>query len=279
MAFTNIALVKKHMIENHLGGDLIENLSFQLSGDEYKKLPHANLKSGSEKVKGKESFSPTTEKISFESDNTAYLSHSELIRDSVVVASDSSLGQIYTENVDYSVDFSLGKIVRIESGAIPDGKGVVVWYFFYRVYQRDQDYKIDYTEGEIKRLGSGVIEDGQWVILDYQMEFGSLGDEVVENAVTEAHERVLKFIDPSYHNSVDQGLVTAETYLAVSIVCNVKSNKAKSGISLSGNQANYLSLAWERLSDSYRKQAFLILSDFAKKIDGFASPQGVRSKN
>lgn len=279
MAFTNIALVKKHIIENHLGGELINNMSFQLSGDEYIQLPHANLKSGSEKVKGKESFSPTREKISFESDNTAYLSHSELIRDSVVVASDSSLGQIYTENVDYSVDFIRGRISRIESGAIPDGKSVVVWYFFYRVYQRDVDYKINYTKGEIKRAGSGVIEDGQWVILDYQIEFGFLGDEVVENAIGEAHERVLKFIDPTYHNSADQGLVTAETYLVVSIVCNVKSNQAKSGIYLSGNQANSLSDAWERLSDSYRKQAFLILSDFAKKIGGFTSPQGIRSKN
>ncbi|KPL02708.1 MAG: hypothetical protein AMJ90_05005 [candidate division Zixibacteria bacterium SM23_73_2] len=279
MAFTNIALVKKHIIENHLGGDLIKDLSFQLSGDEFLKLPHANLKSGSEKVKGKESFSPTREKINFESDNTAYLSHSELIRDSVVVASDSSLGQIYTENVDYSVDFIRGRISRIESGAIPDGKSVVVWYFFYRVYQRDADYKINYTKGEVKRAGSGVIEDGQWVILDYQIEFGSLGDEVVENAIGEANERVLKFIDTTYHNSADQGLVTAETYLVVSIVCNVKSNQAQSGILLSGNQANFLSNAWERLSDSYRKQAFLILSDFAKKIGGFTSPQGVRSKN
>lgn len=279
MAFTNLEKVKKHIIEHHLGFDLVRNLSFQLQGDDYTKLPHANLKTYSEKVKGKESFSPSKEEVNFESDESAFLSHTELIPDSVVVASDSSLGEVYTENVDYSVDYDLGKIKRIESGSIPDGKTVVVWYLFYRVYQRDADYKIDYSNGKIKRLTSGVIEDGQWVLLDYQIEFGSLLDEVVENAICEAHERVLKFIDPSYHNSTDQGLVTAETYLVVSIVCNIKASEAKSGKVLSGSQADSLSKAWERLADSYRRQAYLILSDFAKKIGGLFSPKAVKSKN
>ncbi len=279
MAFTNLALVKKHIIEHHLGKELMRNLSFQLEGDLYIQLPHANLKTYSEKVKGKESFSPLKEQLSFESDGTAFVSHPELIPDSVVVASDSSLGEIYTENVDYSVDYDSGKITKINSGSIPDEKTVVVWYLFYRVYQRDTDYKIDYANGKIKRLTSGAVESGQWVILDYQIEFGSLLDEVLENAIGEAHERVLKFIDPCYHNSTDQGLVTAETYLAVSIVCNIKANDAKGGNTLSGAQADSLSRAWERLSDSYRKQAYLILSDFAKKIGGFFSPRAVKSKN
>jgi len=279
MAFTNLALVKKHIIEHSVGSELIRGLSFQLSDDAYIQLPHANLKVHSEKVKGKESFSPSKEKVSFESDGKASLSHSELIPDSVVVASDSSLGEIYTENVDYSVDYETGGITRIQSGSIPDERTAVVWYLFYRVYQREVDYKIDYVNGKIKRLSSGVIENGQWVILDYQIEFGSLLDEAIENAIGEAHERVLKFIDPSYHNSTDQGLVTAETYLSVSIVCNIKANQAKSSKMLSGTQANFLSKGWERLADIYRKQAFLILSDFAEKVGGFFSPKAVKSKN
>jgi hypothetical protein len=278
MAFTNVDLVKRHISESNLGTEKIENLLFQLVGKDYLQLPHTHIKTDSEKVKGKESLSPAEEQISFASGDSVSLSHSELIPETVVVASDSSLGKLYIENLDYTVDYENGKVTRLSSGSIPAGASLAVWYFFYKVYQNNSDYQIDCVNGKIKRVQNGEIEDGQWVWIDYMVEFGLLSDEIIAVAITEANDRILKSIDSSYHNSTDQSLVTAETYLAVSIVCNIKANQ---GISLGnwGNKTDEVSKAWVRMADSYRNEAFAILKNFAKKSDDFHSPEIVKSEN
>jgi hypothetical protein len=275
MAFTNIALVRKHIFQYHLGTERIENSPCQLIGIGWIQLPHISILSDSEKVKGKEQFSPTKEEVTLTAEEWVNLSHSELIFESVVVASDSSLGQIYVENLDYSIDYDQGKIKRNASGNISDTTKVAVWYLFYRVYAKGSDYQIDYSNGEIKRVQSGVIEDGQWVLIDYKVEYGSLSDEIISNAISEANAQVLKFIDSSYYHSTEQSLVTAETYLAVSILCGIKAAEALNS-KISGAFSNASFSAWQSLSDSYRKKAYLILSDYTKK--DLHKPIAVKSK-
>lgn len=275
MAFTNIALVKKHIFQYHLGTERVQNSPCQLIGTDWIQLPHISILVDSEKVKGKEQFSPTEEEITLSSEEWVNLSHSELIFDSVVVASDSSLGQIYVENLDYSIDYDQGKIKRNASGNIPDQAIVVIWYLFYRIHSKGSDYQMDYSNGKIKRIPSGAVEDGQWVLIDYKVEYGSLSDEIISNAISEANAQVLKFIDPGYHTSSEQSLVTAETYLSVSILCGIKAAEALNS-KISGSSAKASFNAWQSLSDSYRKKNYLILSDYAKR--NFHKPVAIQSK-
>ncbi len=280
MGFTNIDLVKKHILEHELGAVSKENVACRLEGETHFQLPHVLLLSGSEKVKAKEQNIPAQETISFASSDTAQLAHQELIPDTVVAANDSSLGEIYVENVDYSVNYDNGTITRISSGCIPQASSAVIWYLYFRIYSKDTDYEIDYTKGQIKRLASGDIEDGQWVLVDYTVEFTLLSDEVIENAVKEANDQILKYIDSSsYANSTDRSLVTAETYLAVSILCNIKAMEAMTqNISAgAGWQAHSLSLAWSRMSDAYREQAYQLLRIFKKDPGGLCSPYATKS--
>lgn len=274
MAFTNMALVRKHILEYQVGTESVENSPFQLTGADWIQLPHISILTGSEKVKAKEQFSPTKEEVNLNPDNWTSLLHSELIFDSVVVASDSSLGKIYVENLDYSVDYNEGRIRSIASGVIPDNTNVVVWYLYYRIYQRDSDYQIDYSNGKIKRVLSGGIEDGQWILVDYKVEYGFLSDEIISNSILEANAQVLKFIDSAYHSSTEQSLVTAETYLAVSILCGIKAVEGTDSKTL-GSFAGASFSAWENLSNSYRKKAYLILSDYTKRY--FHKPVAIKS--
>jgi len=279
MSFTNISLVKKHISEHHLsalGGFEMENHPCHLTGSSPLKLPDSNIQFDSERVKGKEILSPVQENISFSSGDTIQLLHSELILDTVVVASDSSLGQVFVENIDYSIDYDTGKLIRISDGSIPEGSTVVIFYLYYRVYQKDTDYKIDYQKGELTRLSSGAIEDGQWVLLDYKVEYGFLNDQTIAQAIAEAYDRVLKFIDPSYYESKDQGLVIAETYLSVSILCNIKAVEALN-LNLSAYNARLISRSWNMMAEVYSKQAYLILSDFAKPGSSLLTPRAIRS--
>lgn len=279
MAFTNIDLVKKHILEHELGTVSKENVACRLVGETPFQLPNVLILSGSEKVKAKEQSSPTQETVSFVSSDTMQLTHPELIPDTVVVAKDSSLGEIYMENVDYSIDYDNGRITRIASGSIPSASSAVIWYLYFRIYAKDTDYQIDYTKGQIKRLSSGDIEDGQWVLVDYTVEFALLSDEVMENAIKEANHQILQYIDSAYANSPDQSLITAETYLAVSILCNIKAMEAMTQNIGAGTgwQAHSLSLAWSKMSSIYREQAYELLKGFKKDPGGLCSPYAARS--
>jgi len=279
MSFTNIDLVKKHIGEHELGSVSKKNAACQLTGETYFQLPHIMLQTGSEKVKAKEQNIPIQETMSFASSDSMPLSHQELIPDTVVVANDSSLGEIYAENIDYTIDYDNGKLTRIPGGSIPSRVSVVIWYFYYRVYVKEIDYQIDYAKGQIRRKSSGEIEDGQWVLVDYTVEYSLLNDEVIENAIKEANDQIMQYIDDAYSNSTDQALVTAETYLAVSILGNIKAMEAINqpvGTGSSG-QAHSISLAWAKMSGVYQGQAYEILKRFRKDPGGFCSPHAVRS--
>jgi hypothetical protein len=254
---------------------MLGNISCHLLGLTPFQLSHINILPSSERVKGKEQNLPTQENISFSSSDTVSLSHPELIPDTVVVAKDSSLGEIYVENVDYSMDYDNGRITRIPDGSIPEGSKVVVWYLFFRIYAKDTDYRMDYNKGQIRRIGSGEIEDGQWVLVDYTVEFGLLIDEVIANAIVEANDKILKIIDPSYSNSTDQSLVTAETYLAVSILCNIKALEVMTQNPES--TAKSLSVSWSNMSSVYQERAFDLLKKFKKDPGGLRSPYAARS--
>ncbi len=279
MGFSNIDLVKKHILEHELGTVGKENVACRLVGEVPFQLPHVLILSGSEKVKAKEQNTPVCEMVSFDSSDTVQLSNQELIPDTVVVASDSSLGEIYAENVDYCIQYDEGKITRIQGGSIPQASSVAVWYFYFRVYIRDTDYQIDYTKGQIKRLSSGDIKDGQWIMADYTVEFALLSDEVIENAIREANDQILQMIDSAYANSTDQSLITAETYLAVSLLCNIKAMEAmtQNATSGSGGQAHSISLAWAKMSEVYRQQALELLRRFKKDPGGLCSPYATKS--
>lgn len=277
MSFTNLALVRKHISEHHIGTAQFENIPIHLTGTAPIQLPNVNILFDSEKVKAKEMIAPISENIVFSSD-TVNLAHSEIIPDSVVLAKDSSLGQIYIENVDFSINYDEGKVSRISDGSISSGASVVIWYFYYCLYQRDTDYKINYSSGEMTRLGSGTIEDGQWILVDYTVEYGSINDDIIENAILEASGVITNFIDPAYIDSTDQGLVTAETYLAVSTVCHIKSMDVLNQ-NVSGSNAQAFSRSWSQIAEVYEKKGYLILNNYAKTKTGLKSPEAISSEN
>ena len=270
MAFTTREIVKKHILDHHLGSGNIENEKIQLRGADWIQLQKKMILENSEKIKGMEQIEPTREDIDFDTADNQNLSHAELIPDTVVAASDSSLGIIYIENVDYHVDYDSGQITRIASGTIPQGAAVSVWYLYYRVYEKGVEYDIDYQRGRIKRRSGGAVESGQWVYADYTAEYGSLDDDAIANAVSEANSRILDFIDSIHHDSNDKLLVSAETYLAVSIICRIR---AMESISPSrGKTESSDAMSWTALSDMYKKEAYNILSKYASPGDSLKSP-------
>lgn len=268
MSFTTVEIVKKHILEKHVGIQQVESEPVRMVADTAIGLRYPPVYSGSEKVKAKQQSKPDYQTVDFSGSDEVGLNKPELMKDTVVVASDSSLGKIFKENVDYIVDYDGGVITRLSSGEVPPGAVVSVWYIPFKIYIRGQDYKVNYNKGEITRLSGGDIKSGQWVYVDYISEYAFIDDEVITNAINEANEQVLNFIDTVYSSSSDKSLVVAETYLAVSIICRIKALEA-----VSSGLKDTVSSSWSVLSDQYKRDAYILLEKFAGSLEGFMPPK------
>ena len=276
MAFTNVTTVRKHLSDFERTLKSVENLILRLNGEDSLELPHKGIKSSSEKVKGRERNQPFFEMVTL-GDGAAGLSHSELVNDSVVAAKDQSLTQVYQENIDYRVDYSLGTITRIEGGAIESGQKAAVWYYYFTLYTRGVDYAIDYNSGNIRRLPDGALEDGQVVRIDYEVETGEFVDDIVARAIEEAHADLMGRVDDKYADSPDDLLEVAETYLALEILSRIKGLEVLQSEFIDPTSRNSISADYLDLGRSYGEQAARLLEPYLKEKTSLAYPRIARN--
>lgn len=268
MSFTSLEIVRKHILEKHLGINRIDSEPIQLLAENHVRVAFPPIQNGTEIVKAITRIKPNFQMISFESSQQVTLSEKPIVKDTVVIASDSSLGLVYQENLDYIVDYAAGIVTRIPTGAITSTQNLIIWYLPYRVYIKDIDYQISYTKGEVARLSDGAINSGQSLEIDYVSEFGIVDDDVINNAINEANEAVLNYIDNSYINSVDKSLVIGETYLAIAILCRIKAVE-----SVSAGISENLKSSWLAIADQYKNEAYSFLGKFAAAVGSLAIPQ------
>jgi hypothetical protein len=261
MPYTEKEQVKKHVLDYRVGQAEITGLSIVLAGTDIVQLPHAALVESSVVVKARESSTPAADDITA-TDEWIALAHGDVFAGSVVVADHTSLGTIYIENIDYTIDAAGGRFRRITGGAISAGQPVVVWYFFYRRYQAGVDYALNAAAGQLQRLGGGDIEDGQSVLVDYVAGFGTITDEAIEQAIAEADQAILQLIAAEYRNSTDPGLVAAETHWAVANLCRMRAAVELSGPTLKTTAAASAARAWLDLAEQYALSAQGLLTPF-----------------
>jgi hypothetical protein len=257
MSYTNIEQIKKHINFSVLPASVISDCPVILPGLDWVRLPGRNIVDGSAVVKVVCALSPqyTTATLG---DEPASLSHSRLVPGSVVIASDNSLGMIYTENVDYTIDYQNGIIRRTAEGSIMAGKIVSVWYYYYTPYIEGEDYSINYTDGKIRRLSSGAIQSGQTVLIDFILAVGQPGDDIIEATVLEADAIIEKEIDSLGSFGADPTLQSGATFLAVSLLFRII---AAEELRL-GDTGRQSASSWLALSESYRRDYEQLIKDF-----------------
>lgn len=276
MPFSNINNLRTHLTEFTRTLGEVNDLSLRFEGDAPLNLPHRTIKSKSEKVKGREMNFPVNELISLSTEWSS-LSETSPVPESVVVASDQSLSTVYSENVDFTVDYEQGRIQRLESGAISEAQTVSVWYYPYRIYERDIDYQISYLSGSISRLAEGAIEANQIVWIDYEIESGMFADDTLTQVLEEAHVSLLASIAEKHHNSGDRILEVAESYLALAILARMKGMEILQSSVLSSSANSSLAQEYLKLGDSYRKQAENMILPYRKATDALAYPCKIRT--
>jgi len=271
MPFTDRELVKKHLVDFRVGRAEVKEFRAVFSGTDPVQLPHSGLVESSVVVKANESSSPVMEAKTL-LDDWVSLAHTDVIARSVVVADNTSLSTIYSENIDFTVDYDNGRLRRIDTGDITSGQAVAVWYFHYRRYAAGSDYTVDTATGQVRRFSGGVIEDGQAVLIDYTAGFGAVTEDAIDQAIAEADQAIMQAVDPQYHDSTDPGLIAAETQWAVSILCRVRAAAELSGPPQKTPAAASSAKAWLELAEQYHRSGTRLLKLFCRAVPTMSFP-------
>ncbi|MBL7190378.1 hypothetical protein ISS30_01690 [bacterium] len=265
MSWTDSATIKKHLMQSDVAVTTVENEEHTLWGTDSEQLSSAVITENSEEVKTIDLGTPYSDGANvLTAYNWSSLDYDDLVPGSIVIASDTHRSTVYTEGVDYVVDYENGRIRRAAGSSIASGATVYVWYLYYTVHVRDTDYTINYSSGTISRITEGSIADGGIVYVDYTTTASSVPDALISEAITEAEDKILARLSSGYNaSSTDQGLKTGAAELTIAIITNAKAmdimNRSHSSAS------DDLARQWREMSLRYEKQAWKTLSRFLAK--------------
>jgi len=267
MSYTSAEQVRCHLIVPYPIEDRVADQSVTLSGGDYVSFYGGAIEGSTVRVKSIKSQKPVRTTVSL-SGGAAVVTGSMIVPGSLVAASDSSLGTVYVENIDYVVDYGGGVLTLKAGGVLDSNSKVTVWFFPYALYQEGSDYTLDSSGGRIKRLGSGSIADGETVRLDYNPVYVSVADEIVENAVAMANGLVETEVDPERQFEVNPTLSAAATYRALEIVCRAAATRELA----SQRAQDKAAVVWVRLADDYAGRSDLLLRSFRPPYSGPRTP-------
>ncbi len=257
MSYTNADQIRRFLASPLPIQDRVCDQRIALTSGDFARFYGGAIDESSVRVKSIQATNPSRIEISTGSGVTA-LPSSPLVPGSVVVASDSSLGTIYTESRDYVIDYAEGTLTLKTESAMTERSIVTAWFIPYTIYVPGEDYQLRPQRGEIRRLSGGNITEHETVYLDYDPAFLSLEDDLVDNAVTLANGMIENEVDPQRRYESESALETAATFRALEIVCSAAAGRELGRLRGEDRPA----LAWLKLADSYRSQYEQILRAF-----------------
>jgi hypothetical protein len=276
MSFTTPAQIKSHLLNSTRPVLHVENERVQLSGTADVELAYGALVSSSESVKRDCLASVITSGPHVLTEtNWSDLSASQVVAGTVVVTVDDTCQLVYREELDYQIDYETGRIRRTPGSDIPNQTGVYVYFASYELLRTTTDYVIDYEHGLLRRTSTGAIPDGGAVLIDYDVGAGSVEDTLIEQAIVEAEDVIVRNLAPGYSSSsADQGLKTGACYLVLSIIARALCTEFL-GRRTSADGATRAK-EWITLSERYEAKAYEVLRPFLNPI---ALRAGLRMMN
>ena len=257
MSYTNSELVRNHLVTSLAVSPRIYDQMLILTGDEYRTFFGGAVENDSLLVQSLQSNDLTRLTITL-AEPVTVLPASAIVRGSVVLASDSSLGIIYIENRDFVIDYAAGEITIKEGSQLTAGQQATIWYLPCYFYSVGSDYQIDADRGRIRRLTSSEIVSGETVFIDYTPVCVQITDEIVANAVSEANGLIEREVDPDRQFGADFVLQAAATSRALDIVCRTAAARELSSFVGSDRTAT----GWMKLADHYARRSEQLLSSF-----------------
>ncbi len=267
MSYTSIQQVRHHLAQPVPMSERITDLAVTLRDNGYAAFHGGAVEATSVVVKSvhlgqslRVTITPGSGVITF--------STGPVVIGSVVVASDSSLGSIFIENVDYVIDYTSGMLTFKEGGRLAGDTPLTIWYLPYSTYSVGSDYQVREDRGEIRRLVSGDIAVGETVLLDFDPVYLSLTDEIISNAVHLANRMVENEVDAEGEFETDPMLAAAATFKALVTVCRAAAGHELASLRGSDRTAT----AWMKLADDYTTRSEALLKAFRPPFDSPRTP-------
>ncbi len=267
MSYTNVELLSHRLISTVPLQDRIYDQVVHLRGTTDQPFYGGAVDGDSMLVKSIRSQSLTRQSLLLSSAELAVAS-TPLVPGSVVIASDSSLGVVYAENVDFAVDWPEGKIKIKESGSLALGTTVTIWYLPYTVCQAGSDYVLDAARAELRRTNGSSLSSGERVFVDFSPRYESFDQIVLDNAVVEANGTIEREVDPDRQFGADPTLQAAATYRALAVVCRTAAGRELS----SGRGEDRIASVWLKLAEVNSDMAEKYLAGFRAPLTGPSHP-------
>ncbi len=267
MSYTSIEQIRPYLSCDLSRGDCIRDLAVTLKGTEFVRFYGGAIDDTTLIVKAVRSSDHSRATITLTT-GLNQITPNPLMRGSVVVASDSSLGTVYVENEDYVIDYDNGTLELTSGSALEVGTSITVWFCAQIRCTPGTDYQINSTRGEIRRLAGGLIAAGETVYLNFSPAYEDFTDDLLASAVLEANGLIERDIDPLGDFGADPMLGAAATSRALEIVCRAAAMRSLAG-ELSDDK---IALAWMKIAESHAARADQLIRSFRPPAVSPATP-------
>lgn len=268
MGYTSIEQVRPYLLVRLPLGESVQDQPLRLAGTERVRFYGGGVQSDSVKIKLLRTAEPVRQSLVVGS-GPSVLGGGPIVPGSLLAASDSSLGLIYTENVDYVVAYDDATLTPVAGGALTEGSAIVVWYVPYLVAVGSEDYTLYAETGEIQRRAGGSINDGEMVRIDYRPQYLEFGDELLVSAVEEANGLIEREVDPDGNFGADQTLGAAATSRALEIICRAGATRDLA----QGPERAATAQVWLKLAEAYGARADRLLQSFRPPVISPSKPR------
>lgn len=266
MSYTNTELVKSLLVQAMPLLDRLFDQPLILSGSDPLTFFSGSVDEDTVRVKSLQTNQLTHSRVTLQAGKNS-LNSQPLVSGSIVVASDSSLGQIYAENDDYIIDYSEADLI-IKGSGLSVGQTVSVWLVAFELYNSGSDYSLNANSGQLTRVSGGNIADGETIYLDYTPGSNLYTDASIKQAVIMANGMIERKVDPNKSFGADPTLESAATFRALEIICRTS---AVRDLSLYGYRSR-ISSGWLDLAASFATDADRLIEAFRPPFDEPTAP-------
>ena len=266
MSYTSVEQVSSHLAAKSIPAAAQFDAPVEIDTNESIQFSSVGVEPGSVVVKALRSREHS--RVTLSLTNPLDFSSAPVVPNSVIVASDSSLGQIFVEPVDYLIDPKEGRLAVRAGGALEVGSAVTIWYRPYTVLQESSDYHLDSDHATIRRALSGDIALGETVYVDFTPRVATILEEMIQSAVTAANGLIERMVDPDGQFEADPVLGLAATYTALEIVC--RSAAARELTFCTGEDRP--AKTWMQLAGEYASRAETLITGFRPPVTPLSRP-------
>lgn len=266
MSLTDLATIKKLIQAEEVSIPNVFNERIVVNLFEDNQLQHTNIDIDSESVKIIRQATPSADSnnpITLTSSTPINLDSQKIVWDTVTVSADLGLTTIYTENLDYIIDYFNGIITRSTIGSsIVSGSSIYVWYLPFTVLNNGSDYNFNYDNGTLNRRAGTTIPQSATLFVDYSHSQSTVTDLAIYESIAQAEAFIEPRLKSPFTLSSDNiGLKAAATSFTMHILCLSQTFKELNVARR--DESDDLAKEWYSLSDKYLSMA---LSQFSKYL-------------